>query len=103
MVVLSHLGEENSMTGIDSHALVEATNGIDAVLDGHTHAVIPCEWVANKDGKKIPIGRVSGTDTQWCYPRVISHHSRSNNHRCRLIRKYHNSHPHKFVRVGKFC
>ena len=62
VVVLSHLGEENSMTGIDSHALVEATNGIDAVLDGHTHAVITCEWVANKDGKKIP---VTQTGTQF--------------------------------------
>lgn len=62
VVVLSHLGETNSMTGIDSHKLVEATNGIDAVLDGHTHAVIPCDWVANKDGKKIP---VTQTGTQF--------------------------------------
>lgn len=62
VVVLSHLGETNSMTGIDSHELVKATNGIDAVLDGHTHAVIPCDWVTNKDGKKIP---VTQTGTQF--------------------------------------
>ena len=62
VVVLSHLGETNSITGIDSHELVKATNGIDAVLDGHTHAVIPCDWVTNKDGKKIP---VTQTGTQF--------------------------------------
>lgn len=62
VVVLSHLGEKNAVTGIDSHRLVETTNGIDAVLDGHTHAVIPCEWVTNKDGKKIP---VTQTGTQF--------------------------------------
>lgn len=62
VVVLSHLGEAKSDTGVDSHGLVAATNGIDAVLDGHTHSVIPCEWVANKDGKQIP---VTQTGTQF--------------------------------------
>ena len=62
VVVLSHLGEKESASGVDSHGLVAATNGIDAVLDGHTHSVIPCDWVANKDGKQIP---VSQTGTQF--------------------------------------
>ncbi len=62
VVVLSHLGEAANDTGIDSHGLVAATRGIDAVLDGHTHAVIPCDWVNNLDGKPVP---VSQTGTQF--------------------------------------
>ena len=62
VVVLSHLGEKEGYTGVNSHGLVAATNGIDAVLDGHTHSVIPCDRVANKDGKQIP---VSQTGTQF--------------------------------------
>lgn len=57
VVVLAHLGEVNSDTGVDSHGLVAATRGIDAVLDGHTHSVIPCDWVENLDGKKIPVSQ----------------------------------------------
>jgi len=41
VVVLSHLGETEPHTGINSHKLVESTRGIDVVLDGHTHSVIP--------------------------------------------------------------
>ncbi len=62
VVVLSHLGEAASETGINSHGLVEATNGIDVVLDGHTHSVIPCDMAINKDGKMIP---VTQTGTQF--------------------------------------
>lgn len=62
VVVLSHLGEIENLSGINSHALVAATNGIDVVLDGHSHSTIPCELVANKDGKMIP---VTQTGTQF--------------------------------------
>ena len=55
VVLLSHLGEATSDTGVDSHTMVAKTRGIDAVLDGHTHSVIPCDWVANLDGQKIPV------------------------------------------------
>ena len=55
VVVLSHLGEATSDTGIDSHGLVAATRSIDAVLDGHTHSVIPCDYVTNLDGQKVPV------------------------------------------------
>jgi len=60
VVVLSHLGEVNPKTGVTSYGLVAATTGIDAVLDGHTHSVIPSHLVANKDGKMIPVSQ-SGT------------------------------------------
>ncbi len=51
VVVLSHLGEANS--DIVSGKMIAATTGIDAVLDGHTHSVIPCEKVANKKNKNV--------------------------------------------------
>ena len=62
VVVLAHLGEEKPALGITSHELVAATRGIDAVLDGHSHSVIPHDEVANLDGKLVPI---SQTGTQF--------------------------------------
>ena len=62
VVVLSHLGEEEPALGITSHELIAATRGIDALLDGHSHSVIPCDMVKNLDGKPIP---VSQTGTQF--------------------------------------
>lgn len=62
VVVISHLGEEVRSTGITSHGMIAATRGIDAVIDGHTHAVIADAHVANIDGKLIPI---SQTGTQF--------------------------------------
>lgn len=51
VIVLSHLGETSSQ--MSSRQLISKTNGIDAVLDGHTHSVIETEMVENRDGKKI--------------------------------------------------
>ena len=62
VIVLSHLGEEQPALGITSHQLIAATRGIDALLDGHSHSVIPHEEVANLDGKLVPI---SQTGTQF--------------------------------------
>ena len=64
VVLLSHLGEEVSDRGIDSHTLVNQTRGIDVVLDGHTHSVIPHDMVPNLDGKEIP---VTQTGTEFAY------------------------------------
>ena len=62
VVILSHLGEEQPALGMTSHQLIANTRGIDAVLDGHSHSVIPHDEVANLDGKLIP---VSQTGTQF--------------------------------------
>ncbi len=62
VIILAHLGEEKPALGITSHELIAATRGIDAVLDGHSHSVIPNDKVANLDGKLIP---VSQTGTQF--------------------------------------
>ncbi len=57
VIILAHLGEEKPALGITSHELVAATRGIDAVLDGHSHSVIPHDKVANLDGKLIPVSQ----------------------------------------------
>lgn len=62
VVILAHLGEEKPALGITSHELIAATRGIDAVLDGHSHSVIPGDLVKNLDGKLVP---VSQTGTQF--------------------------------------
>ena len=62
VVLLSHVGEAASDMNIDSHQLVAATRGIDVVLDGHSHAVIPHDEVQNLDGKTVGITQ---TGTQF--------------------------------------
>lgn len=62
VVLLSHLGELANGQWMDSHQLVRMTKGIDVVLDGHTHSVIPHDEVANLEGKKIGITQ---TGTQF--------------------------------------
>ena len=47
VVLLSHLGDN------DLPPLVAATTGIDVVLDGHTHSVIPHRQLANRLGGKV--------------------------------------------------
>ena len=64
VVVLSHLGETPDKTSINSHGMIAATTGIDAVLDGHTHSIIAHEEVPNRDGKPIPICQ---TGTQFSH------------------------------------
>lgn len=54
VVVLSHLGELEWYTGVNSHKLVQSTRGIDVVLDGHTHSEIECDPVANLDNVLVP-------------------------------------------------
>ncbi len=62
VVVLSHLGEADNPLHVSSHTVIGATNGIDVLLDGHTHSTIPCELVANRDGRPVP---VSETGTKF--------------------------------------
>lgn len=62
VILLSHLGELPNGEHLDSHELVAATNGIDVVLDGHTHSVILCDTVANLNGQPVYITQ---TGTQF--------------------------------------
>lgn len=62
VVLLSHVGEDPFEMNVDSHQLIQATTGIDVVLDGHTHSVIPRDMIINNAGSPIPI---SQTGTQF--------------------------------------
>ncbi len=64
VVLISHVGEETQSMGFDSHRMIAATKGIDVVLDGHSHSVIPHDEVANSDGHSIGI---SQTGTKFAY------------------------------------
>ncbi len=57
VVVLSHLGEDKNYLNVDSHGLIHNVAGVDAVLDGHTHSVIPSDTVHNKKGQPVPISQ----------------------------------------------
>ena len=64
VVVLSHLGEVNFNGFIDSHALIGKLSDVDALLDGHTHSVVPCDRVQDRNKHEIP---VTQTGTQFAH------------------------------------
>ena len=53
VIALSHLGIEASCTPWMSTDVIANTTGIDAVLDGHSHSVLECEKVQNKEGESV--------------------------------------------------
>lgn len=55
VILLSHLGEASARDFITSGELISATHGIDVVLDGHTHSVVPCDTVLNAMGEPVPV------------------------------------------------
>lgn len=55
VILLSHLGEASAKGFITSGEVIAATHGIDAVLDGHTHSVVPCDTVLNAIGCPVPV------------------------------------------------
>ncbi len=63
VVVLAHLGTDESSSPFTSRELIENTRGIDAVLDGHSHSEIPCDIVENADGENVLL---SSTGTGLC-------------------------------------
>lgn len=71
VVLLSHVGETNNDSGIDSHHMVSVTRGIDVVLDGHSHSTIPGEMVQNMDGKNVCVTQ-TGTQLAHIGKLVIS-------------------------------
>ncbi len=61
VVLLTHLGDTAEYGAYASPELIAATTGVDAVLDGHAHSVIPCRMVQNKNGSRVPL---ASTGTQ---------------------------------------
>ncbi len=64
VVVLSHLGDEEGSAPYRSIDLIEHTSGIDFLLDGHAHSVIPCRVVTDKDGNDV---KMASTGTKLRY------------------------------------
>ena len=55
VVVVSHLGISEESEPFRSIDLVNATTGVDVVLDAHSHSTISCRIEKNKDGKEVII------------------------------------------------
>lgn len=53
VILLTHLGDEESASPYTSVELIRQTQGVDAVLDGHAHHEIPCRIEENKVGKDV--------------------------------------------------
>jgi uncharacterized repeat protein (TIGR02543 family) len=53
VIAMTHLGIDASTAPYLSTELIANTSGIDVVLDGHSHSVIECDRVLNKDGKRV--------------------------------------------------
>ena len=53
VVVLSHLGDSDRGEHASSVSLIARTTGIDVVLDGHDHQVIPDSVVYNREGEPV--------------------------------------------------
>ena len=54
VIILSHLGNDTDAKEYASSALISNTNGVNAVIDAHSHKVYSTTFV-NKDGEKIPL------------------------------------------------
>lgn len=64
VILLSHLGVDEDSAPFRSIDLIEHTKGVDAVLDAHSHSVIPCRIIMDQDGKEVPL---SSTGTELSY------------------------------------
>lgn len=53
VIALAHLGIEMECSPWTSSELIVNTDGIDAVLDGHSHSVLEQELVKNKSGSQV--------------------------------------------------
>ena len=53
VVVLSHLGDAAESSPYTSVELIRETVGIDVILDGHAHSVIPTRVEVNRDGEEV--------------------------------------------------
>ncbi len=54
VILLAHLGQSWTPAIWRSDTLISKTNGIDAVLDAHTHQLY-VQALANKDGQEVPV------------------------------------------------
>ena len=64
VIAMAHLGIEEDCSPWTSSEVIVNTTGIDAVLDGHSHSLLACEKVKNKDGQEVIL---SSTETKLAY------------------------------------
>lgn len=64
VVVMAHLGD-NAYSRASSEEILRSTNGIDVMLDGHAHSVIPSRMVPNKDGQSVLL-----SSTGWKFENI---------------------------------
>ena len=60
VILLSHLGDSDGVP--TSVKVASQLSGVDAVLDGHDHHIIPCRLVEDKTGRLVPL---TSTGTQF--------------------------------------
>ncbi len=53
IIALGHLGVDPSSVPWTSRAVIAATEGLDAFIDGHSHTTIPMEEVKDKNGETV--------------------------------------------------
>ena len=53
VIALTHLGDDISYDPINSQTLAANTRGIDAIIDGHSHSLVPARTLKNKEGKDV--------------------------------------------------
>lgn len=53
VIALTHLGDDVSYDPINSQELARQTEGIDVILDGHSHSLVPERILTNKAGKPV--------------------------------------------------
>lgn len=65
VIAVAHLGieDEPGFEVYTSHYLIKNTSGFDAVIDGHSHTVMACEKVLDKNGKEVLLSQ-TGTKFQ---------------------------------------
>jgi len=71
VIVLSHLGDDEASEPFTSTNLVAKTNGIDVVLDGHSHSVVASRILQNKDGANVTVSS-TGTKLEYIGQLVIA-------------------------------
>jgi 2',3'-cyclic-nucleotide 2'-phosphodiesterase (5'-nucleotidase family) len=67
--LLSHLGDSDGVP--TSVEVMKQVRGVDLVLDGHDHHVIPQRTIVDKDGYKLPLAS-TGTQFQYVGMAVLS-------------------------------
>ncbi len=70
-MALAHLGVDPSTSPYMSTEVIANTTGIDVVLDGHSHTVVPSQTVENAEGEDVPLAQ-TGTKSESIGKLVIT-------------------------------